>query len=202
MSQENAELALIANDIIRATTSSRDNESESRNSSIDAIRLNEREAREAEKWALRTNHWIPLAKVFDLGLPGPSGSESDTYLSRDGYVYKQNNLLHSSGSIVNSLIRYILHNIAFPDTSYSFVGFTGFAGRSIYPIVKQCYIEGGRPSTQNEIDCYMAALGFDKISVGRFKNEYLELFDLLPKNALKDITGDIFIIDAEIKWIK
>lgn len=91
LSQENAELALIANDIIRATTSSRDNESESRNSSIDAIRLND--------------------------------------------------------------------------------------------------IEGGRPSTQNEIDCYMAALGFDKISVGRFKNEYLELFDLLPKNALKDITG-------------
>lgn len=84
------------------------------------------------------------------------------------------------------------------NTTYSFVGFTGFSGRSVYPIVRQCYIEGCRPATQNEIDCYMAALGFEKIDKGRFTNNQFVIFDLLPKNALKDDTGDVYIIDAEI----
>lgn len=84
------------------------------------------------------------------------------------------------------------------NTAYSFVGFTGFSGRSVYPIVRQCYIEGCRPATQNEIDCYMAALGFEKIDKGRFTNNQFVVFDLLPKNALKDDSGDVYIIDAEI----
>lgn len=198
MPRENAELARVANDIIRAATSCGDNEKESRNSTIDVVCLNEKEQRAAEAWALKTGHWIPFSKVFDLGLPGPSGSESDTYLSQNGYVYKQNNLLHCSGSIIESLMRFMLHNEVFPDTAYSFVGFTGFSGRSVYPIVRQCYIEGCIPATQNEIDCYMAALGFEKIDTGKFKNEQFFISDLLPKNVLKDKTGDVFVIDAEI----
>lgn len=199
--RENAELALVTNDIIRAATSCGNNEEESRNSTSNVISLNEKEQRAAEEWALKTKHWIPFSKVFELGLPGPSGSESDTYLSQNGYVYKQNNLLHSSGSIVEALIRFILHNTIFPDTSYSFVGFTGFPGRSVYPIVRQCYIEGGIPATQNEIDCYMAALGFEKTDTGKFKNDQYYLSDLLPKNVLKDKTGDVFIIDVEISLL-
>lgn len=198
LSCENEELALIANDIIAATGSGGSDETKPGNSLNNAVSLNELEQREAEKWALKCNRWISFSNVFDLGLPGPSGSESDTYLSQDGYVYKQNNLLHCSGSIVSALIRFILHNIVFPDTAYSFVAFTGFSGRSIYPIVRQCYIEGGRPATQNEIDCYMAAIGFNKVGHGKFENELFVLSDLLPKNALKDETGDIFIVDAEI----
>ena len=105
--RENAELARIANDIIRAATSCGDNEKESRNSTIDVICLNEKEQRAAEAWALKTGHW-------------------------------------------------------------------------------------------NEIDCYMAALGFEKIDTGKFKNEQFFISDLLPKNVLKDKTGDVFVIDAEI----
>ena len=48
----------------------------------------------------------------------------------------------------------------------------------------------------------MAALGFDKTGIGRFKNERFVLFDLLPKNALKDETGDVYVIDAEISLVE
>jgi len=198
LSPENAELAQIANDLRRATERRGDDEAESPEGTDNVRFINEAEQRQAELWAKEHNCWIPAIKVFDLGLPGPSGSESDTYLSLDGYVYKQNNLLHCAGSIIVSLTRFILHNIIFPDTAYQFVGFTGFDGRSVYPIVRQCFIESSQPATQNEIDCYMAALGFEKTGQGRFQNEQFVLFDVLPKNALRDETGDIFVIDAEI----
>lgn len=48
----------------------------------------------------------------------------------------------------------------------------------------------------------MAALGFVKIDdKGRFSNEKYEVWDLVPRNVLKDREGDIFVIDAEIKLL-
>lgn len=48
----------------------------------------------------------------------------------------------------------------------------------------------------------MAALGFSKKdSEGRFINQDYEVWDLLPRNVLKDSDGDIYIVDAEIKKI-
>lgn len=116
----------------------------------------------------------------------------------DGFVYKQNNLLHTSGSIIEAITRFLMHNLIFPDTAYKFVAFTGFSGRSIYPVVRQQFIKGGVPATQNEIDCYMSAIGFCKVDVGKYTNEEFLVSDLLPKNVFKDPTGDILIIDAEI----
>lgn len=91
-----------------------------------------------------------------------------------------------------------MHNMVFPDSAYTLIGFTGFDGRSIYPVVRQQHILDGKPATQNEIDCYMSAIGFEKTGEGMFKNNMFVLKDVLPKNALKDSTGDVFIIDAEI----
>ena len=46
----------------------------------------------------------------------------------------------------------------------------------------------------------MAALGFSSTPTnGRFTNGEFEVWDLLPRNVLKDSEGDIFVIDAEIK---
>lgn len=199
--EEDARLVSIANDIIRATRDCRKDEAESGTSIDDVIELNEREQRAAEIWAKTHNCWIPLTKVFDLGIPGPSGSESDTYISADGFVFKQNNLLHTSGSIIEAIMRFLMHNLIFPDTAYRLLAFTGFSGRSIYPIVRQQYIKGGTPATQNEIDCYMSAIGFEKSDVGKYYNADFLVSDLLPKNVLRDQTGDIYIIDAEIKYI-
>lgn len=64
--------------------------------------------------------------IFDLGVPGPSGNENDTYVS-DNFVFKVNNLLNNKG-ICNLLERILLHNELFPNTAYQFVGFTGYDG--------------------------------------------------------------------------
>lgn len=71
------------------------------------------------------------------------------------------------------------------------------------PIFKQSLIKEAAPVTAIEISTYMAALGFNSTSTnGRFTNDELEVWDLLPRNVLNDNEGDIFVIDAEIKLLE
>ena len=54
------------------------------------------EQRAAEQYAKSAGIWIPMDDIFDLGIPGPSGNENDTYVAVDT-IYKVNNLLNSGG---------------------------------------------------------------------------------------------------------
>ena len=63
------------------------------------------EQRVAEQYAKDNGMWLPISDVFDLGVPGPSGNENDTYVSND-IIYKVNNLLNT-GSILRLLNRVI-----------------------------------------------------------------------------------------------
>ena len=52
------------------------------------------------------------------------------------------------------------------------------------------------------IETYMAALGFEKTTnEGCFTNGRYVVWDVVPRNALVDAEGDIFVVDAEIKEI-
>ena len=154
----------------------------------------------AEQFAKENGIWIPMSDVFDLGIPGPSGNENDTYVSND-IIYKVNNLLNS-GSISRLLEKIAMHNDLFYDTAYSFYAFTGFDGRSVMPILTQRLVKDAIPATNIEIATYMAALGFSKANdEGRFTNAKYEVWDLVPRNVLRDDTGDIFVVDAEIKLL-
>ena len=56
--------------------------------------------------------------------------------------------------------------------------------------------------TEMMIDTYMAALGFEKSGIeGRYSNNTYEVWDLVPRNVLVDDEGDIYVVDAEIKFI-
>ena len=155
------------------------------------------EQRVAEQFAKENGMWIPMSDVFDLGVPGPSGNENDTYVSND-IIYKVNNLLNT-GSILRLLDRLMWHNKLFYETAYSLHGFTGFDGRTIMPVLRQQLIKDSVPATAVEIETYMAAIGFTKQNdEGRFANEDYTVWDLVPRNVLRDQDGDIFIIDAEI----
>ena len=156
------------------------------------------EQRVAEQYAKENDIWLPMSDVFNLGIPGPSGNENDTYVSND-IIYKVNNLLNS-GSILKLLEKVAMHNDLFYDTAYSLYAFTGFDGRTIMPVLKQRLVKNAKPATTIEIDTYMAALGFQKISSeGCFSNDKYEVWDLVPRNVLKDAEGDLFVIDAEIR---
>ena len=156
------------------------------------------EQRVAEAFAKEHHMWLPLEEVFTLGVPGPCGNENDTYVSDDS-IYKVNNLLNS-GSILSLLEKAIAHNIIFPDTYYRLHAFTGFEGRTIMPVLRQRRIANSEPTPQIAIDTYMAALGFIREDiVGRYSNADFVVWDLIPRNVLRDHDGDIFVVDAEIK---
>ena len=158
----------------------------------------EAEQRVAEHFAKENGLWIPMERVFDLGIPGPSGNENDTYVSND-VIFKVNNLLNS-GSIFRLFEKVRMHNEIFPDTFYQLHAFTGFDSRTIMPILRQDLVKVAEPTPQIAIDTYMAALGFNREDVvGRYSNADYVVWDLIPRNVLRDRDGDIFVVDAEIK---
>ena len=107
--------------------------------------LFEIEQRVAEQYAKSARMWIPMDEVFDLGTPGPSGNENDTYVAKDS-IFKVNNLLNS-GSIHNLLDKIILHNFVFPNTAYKLIGFAGYDARSVMPVLEQERICNAHPAT-------------------------------------------------------
>ena len=158
----------------------------------------EAEQRVAELFAKENGLWIPMERVFDLGTPGPCGNENDTYVSND-IIFKVNNLLNS-GSILRLFEKVRMHNEIFPDTFYQLHASTGFDGRTIMPILRQDLVKDAEPTPQIAIDTYMAALGFNREDVvGRYSNPDYIVWDLIPRNVLRDRDGDIFVVDAEIK---
>ena len=171
-------------------------EAQLRDGQNDVTRL-DIEQRVAEMYAKDNGMWIPMSDIFDLGIPGPSGNENDTYVSND-IIYKVNNLLNSA-SILRLLEKISAHNNLFPNTFYGLYGFTGFEGRSIMPILKQHLVKNAKSATSIEIDTYMAALGFlKKNNEGRYANSDYEVWDLVPRNVLVDADGDMYVVDAEI----
>ena len=171
-------------------------EAQLRDGQGDVNRL-EIEQRVAEQYAKDNGIWLPMNNIFDLGVPGPSGNENDTYVSND-IIYKVNNLLNT-GSILRLLDRTMWHNNLFYDTAYTLYGFTGFDGRTIMPVLQQRLVKDATPATSIEIETYMSAIGFTKQNnEGRFANVDYEVWDLVPRNVLRDKGGDIYIIDAEI----
>ncbi|MBR4565806.1 MAG: hypothetical protein IKO17_02535 [Prevotella sp.] len=193
---ENRRIAAIADELKRLCTI---HEAQCGDSLQNVSRF-EIEQRTAEQMAKSQGFWIPMMDVFNLGIPGPSGNENDTYVG-ERVIYKVNNLLNC-GSIAGLLHKILMHNILFPDTAYSFYGFAGFDGRTIQPVIVQPRIADAHPATKIQIDTYMAALDFEKTAQeGRYRNGQYEVWDLVPRNVLIDNEGDIFVVDAEIKQV-
>lgn len=156
------------------------------------------EARAAEEYAKENGIWIPMEETFSWN-PMPSGNENDVYLNTsDGYVYKVNNLMNSKG-ILPLFDRIKLHNQIFPSSRYEFVGFTGFDGRSVYPIFRQVYVHESTNATPEEIDTYMKSLGFHQTGEAQYSNGEITISDLRPRNVLKSNSGNIYVVDAEFK---
>ena len=138
---ENSRIAAIANELERLCAVY---EAQLGDSQADVSRF-EAEQRAAEQMAKANGYWIPMMDVFDLGVPGPSGNENDTYVA-EKVIYKVNNLLNS-GSIAGLLRKILMHNLIFPDTAYTFYGFAGFDGRTVQPVIIQPRVADAHPAT-------------------------------------------------------
>lgn len=161
--------------------------------------LSRQEEIEAERFAKENGHWIPFENADNFGEPYPGGNENIVYYNQnESAVYKVNNLINA-GSITKLITQILLHNKIFPDTPYELVGFTGFEGRSIYPVLKQSHIDISSFATPEEIADYMHSLGFNQVSDSKFADEKYTVSDLFPRNVLKDRQGNIYVIDDIIK---
>ena len=128
----------------------------------------EAEQRAAEVYAKEHGLWLPMAKVFDLGVPGPSGNENDTYVADDS-VYKVNNLLNC-GSILQLLGKVMMHNVIFPETYYRLHAFTGFDGRTVMPVLRQiclCFDRGELPIRSQLPKSPLTHTWLPLVSIGR-----------------------------------
>ncbi len=193
---ENHRIKKIANEIRRRCEVY---ETESRDGQNHVNRF-EAEQRVTEQFAKSNGIWLSMDEAFSLGVPGPSGNENFTFITHDT-IFKVNNLLNS-GCVSNLLNKIVLHNIIFPETFYYLIGFAGYDGRSVMPVLRQDLIKNATPATIIEIDTYMAAIGFTKSTNDRkYYNDTYMVWDVVPRNVLKDNDGDIFVIDAEISTI-
>jgi hypothetical protein len=152
------------------------------------------------KYAIENNLWVK--DLYSLGVAtGVGGNENIlAYNEDEGVVYKSNNLYNVKFLISNFFEKLILHNLLFPNTKYTFVGFTGHKiGKTPYvePIAKQDFIIDAIQATEEEIKAYMLSLGFSNTFEDVYRYDGLVIHDLKPRNVLKDKDGDIYVIDAE-----
>lgn len=161
------------------------------------------ENRVTREYAQENGLWIPFEDVFKLGRPSKSGNEHDTYLNAEqGVIYKVNNRMNTP-SIPDLLDRMEQHNEFFPDSKYSLVGFTAVSENGdVWPVFAQEYVPNARVATNEEIDSYMGALGFNRVGDGRYSNGEVVIKDLKPRNVLVNPYGDAFVVDAEFEQEK
>lgn len=153
----------------------------------------------AETLAMDMGIWFD--DVSCLGEIGSCGDENYCYVDKAGsVVYKVNMLTHSGENILKVFEKVKIHNLLFPDTRYTFVGFTnmGYA-RSVFPIFSQPFIVGVANATMEQIAEYMEKLGYEHCEEkrGAWRNDSYLVWDLLPKNVLVDSEGYMYVIDAE-----
>lgn len=155
--------------------------------------------RAAEALAKELGLWMSYADALALGNPYPSGMENDVFLDTTTHTVVKINNLMTSHTVLRLFDRLMLHNEIFPQTAYTLVGFTGFGGGRVYPILRQPFVPQATYATHGEILDYMESLGFTADGEARFVNERYVITDLRPRNVLKGEYQTLFVVDADFQ---
>lgn len=167
--------------------------------------LSQHEQREVENFyilafAKANNLWID--DIYSLGSPtGLKGNESTILIdSTNSFVVKVNDLSNVKFLVSNLLNQVKDHNQLFPETRYELIGFTGIDNglkRAPYieVILKQDLVKEATQANPQEIIDFMESLNFVRNSDTSFSNDDYIVFDLYPRNVLKDHNGVIYVVD-------
>jgi predicted GNAT family acetyltransferase len=160
--------------------------------------------RVAYEYALETGTLI--GDIYTLGRVFIGGNEHTTAIDENEQkIFKSNNLINT-GSLDKFFDKIRLHNKIFPETRYSFEGFSAIdaGGKSTYiePVYSQDFIKEAENATPQEISDFMISEGFEKIEAFRYRKGDIEVWDVRPRNVLKDKNGNFYVIDAEFKELK
>jgi len=159
------------------------------------------------QYAKENNLWID--DFYSLGDRTLVGGHEHTLVldCQNKTVYKSNNLINSRYLITNVLEKVDIQNKLFPETYYIIIGFTGIDNGKTRPphievVLKQDYIPNLDKAEPFEIKSFMGNLGFKQTTPESYVNDSYLVFDLFPRNVLKDKEGNMYVVDAEFKYIK
>jgi len=162
---------------------------------------------ETLKYGKENDLWIE--DFYTLGNFGLVGGHEHTLVlnTTNKTVYKSNNLINSRYLVSNVIEKVQIHNKLFPETKYKIIGFTEIDnGESQTPqievVLKQTYIPNLIKAEPFEINLFMENISFRQTTPESYVNDNYLVFDLFPRNVLKDNKGNLYVVDAEFRDIK
>ena len=176
---------------------------------------NKEQEQQIETWAKENGLWYnnyqeskdgSLESVIEADggqLSDESGSESMVFYTKDPYkdgLIKALDASHYNGSPEALIDKIILHNSMFPETTYKVFGFGRDRGGTFRIILKQQFIRGEKPSTEDILD-FIEKLGLEKKKGWYYTNDGKRLTDFNYKNIIKALDGKtMLVIDCDVEF--
>ena len=170
--------------------------------------IDEKQEQLIEQWAKAANLWEDNSEHFIIAEFGPmiaQGAEAKVYYKEGNTsVVKERTSIYSTWQ--KALDAIVLHNVLFPETEMSVIGFTRDSDNLMRIVLTQPYINCMRLATKEEIDDMVAAKGFRDNWNGQGVNyisDRLALEDMHPANVFVDVvTEKPICIDCIVKYLK
>ena len=157
-----------------------------------------------EGWAKATGNWHEsIADFTENTTPFKSGTDSDVYLSNDGKtVIKASKGKFDNKKYPSDIDQVALFNYVFPHSAYRILGYGRLNGHFV-KFLEQNFVDfsTSTPLTTEERVEYMHRLGFVPRNEEKtvFSNRYMLVSDLQKANVVRDIDGNIRVLDADVK---
>ena len=154
-------------------------------------------------WAIATGHWhTDLSEFTDEQMPFAVGTDSDVYSSKDGKHVVKLSKGKFDAKFPTDIDAVPLFNSIFPNSAYRIVGYGEIDGHFV-KILEQDAVDfsTATPLSVEERVAYMQSLGFSPINSDNtvFSNGQIVVADLQKGNIVKDVSGNIRVIDADVK---
>lgn len=126
------------------------------------------------------------------------GGEAFVYMQTPNTVAKTVDYRHIDKGLTPQQFldnRIALFSHIFPGAKYELMGFTKDGNGKFRFLVKQTFFDAHGVS-KADVNAYMKGKGFDEIGRESYGNDLYQVHDVHEKNALKDASGNIIVIDA------
>ena len=155
-------------------------------------------------WAIATGNWhTDLSAFTNQTEPIGVGTDSKVYVSKDGkHVIKASKGKPYGKRFRPDIDNIPLFNSVFKNSAYEIVGYGEIDGEFVR-ILKQPIVDfaNSTPLSEDERVKYMRSLGFEPLNKENtaFSNGEIVVSDLQKSNIVKDVYGNIRVIDADAK---
>ena len=167
-------------------------------------RIEEKKKELLKKWAIATGNWHTSVSDFDVDeTPIGKGKDSVVYQSKDGkHVIKVSKGKDGLKKFRPDIDAVTLFNYIFPESRYEILGYGEVDGKFV-KFLKQPVVDftGSKPLSAEERVAYMADMGFKPVNKEKtaFSNGSIVVADLQGNNIVRDKSGNIRVIDADVK---